>query len=227
MVANLHIHSMAVPMRPSSFLQGHSLRAAPAGFSCHRCIFCPLCEQQHTQAAAGLLSRTVSPISSGATPSPRAHDTGQGIPPSFCRTVQPRGARAGLGDVGNYLADAARQIFTPAKGNQVPWSGTGIGFSGSITHHDQARLREYYSKLRQARMSITGADHPLPGILSGVAHFSPLHLYLPQILSHVKTCCGQAALTPTPATTTLRPGKRMAPVYTLVPLGSNTARGQT
>ena len=89
--------------------------------------------------------------------------------------MQPRGARAGLGDVGNYLADAARQIFTPAKGNQVPWSGTGIGFSGSITHHDQARLREYYSKLRQARMSITGADHPLPGKLSGVAIFSPLH----------------------------------------------------
>lgn len=74
-----------------------------------------------------------------------------------------------IGDVGTYLADAAKQVFSPSRSNAPPnWEGTGSGFSGKVTHHETARLRELYSMLRHARVGITG------GTLAGVFAWKPL-----------------------------------------------------
>lgn len=68
---------------------------------------------------------------------------------------------AGLGDVGSYLADAAKQVFSPTKSNAPPnWSGTGSGFSGKVSHHDTQKLRDLYTLLRQARVGIQGCMDP-------------------------------------------------------------------
>ena len=61
-------------------------------------------------------------------------------------------------DVGKYLADAAKQIFSPATtGDEPPWSGSGSPFSGGISHHESAdRLRAMYQAVRSTREAITG-----------------------------------------------------------------------
>lgn len=66
--------------------------------------------------------------------------------------------------MGSYLADAAKQVFSPTKSNAPPnWSGTGSGFSGKVSHHDTQKLRDLYTLLRQARVGIQGEVKPHPG----------------------------------------------------------------
>jgi hypothetical protein len=65
-------------------------------------------------------------------------------------------------DAGKYLAEAAKQIFSPTESaSQPPWDGSGIEFSGSIKHHENAqRLRAVYEAVKSTRQAITGCTDP-------------------------------------------------------------------
>ena len=79
-----------------------------------------------------------------------------------CRLSIVKPAQASVGDVAKYLAEAAKQIFSPQNtGEQPPWEGSGSAFTGSIAHHqtsseNAARLRAVYSAVRSTREAITG-----------------------------------------------------------------------
>lgn len=72
-----------------------------------------------------------------------------------CRHV----TKAGLGDVGKYLSEAATAVFSPAK-DEVPWAGS--SFSGKVSHHegDVPRLRRLYKAVQQTREQLAGCMDP-------------------------------------------------------------------
>ncbi|KAL3144487.1 hypothetical protein ABBQ32_004227 [Trebouxia sp. C0010 RCD-2024] len=78
-------------------------------------------------------------------------------------TQQRRGGslivRAGLGDVGKYLSEAAAAVFSPTK-EDVPWSGG--NFTGKVSHHegDVPRLRRLYKAVRETRQQLSGCMDP-------------------------------------------------------------------
>ena len=104
------------------------------------------------------------PVSIGALATTRTGCTKQLLPMACMNSSSVCRCRAGakvhasvVADVGSYLAEAAQQIFSPTKSNNPPnWEGTGTGFSGKVSHHETARLRDLYSLLRQARIGIQG-----------------------------------------------------------------------
>lgn len=70
--------------------------------------------------------------------------------------------RAGLGDVGKYLSEAAAATFSP-KADEVPWSGG--TFSGKVSHHegDVPRLKRLYKAVRETREQLAGCMDPNVG----------------------------------------------------------------
>ena len=75
-----------------------------------------------------------------------------------CRRSVVRGvfAEEGVRGAFKYLAEAASAIFKPGT-SDVDWSGSGSGWSGSITHHEEAqRLRQLYKIVQASREQITG-----------------------------------------------------------------------
>ncbi len=64
-----------------------------------------------------------------------------------------------LTDVGKYLSDAAKQIFSPTT-SEVQWPEASA-FSGQIVHHeDSGRVRKLYETLKTARQQIEGCTDP-------------------------------------------------------------------
>ena len=56
---------------------------------------------------------------------------GQGPSSQAACVCARRCSLAARADLGSYLAEAATAIFRPAPNNNVPWGGTGGGFTGT------------------------------------------------------------------------------------------------